>query len=171
MSSTSVQALTLCDMSSDVLVYHGSTIEVAHPRLTEVGFPKDFGYGFYVTLYRQQAERWAKRKSRGKLGVVSEYILSKDYTSSRYLGFTSETQEWVEFVARCRAGFQPDLDIVEGPMADDTVWDFVSDYLAGRITLEEFSVHCKYRHPTHQIVFITDSAIQRCLTFNRSWVV
>ncbi len=27
-----------------------------------------------------------------------------------------------------------EFDIVEGPMADDTIWNFVNDYLSGNIS-------------------------------------
>ncbi|MGL4910937.1 MAG: DUF3990 domain-containing protein [Romboutsia sp.] len=32
--------------------------------------------------------------------------------------------EWLAFIAKCRNGFVHDYDVVEGPMVDDTLWDY-----------------------------------------------
>lgn len=38
------------------------------------------------------------------------------------------TDEWLDFIADCRIGIVHNYDIVEGPMADDTIWNFVNDF-------------------------------------------
>lgn len=43
------------------VVFYGSNVEVASPRILQNGFYKDFGYGFYCTSYEKQAKRWALR--------------------------------------------------------------------------------------------------------------
>ena len=43
------------------------------------------------------------------------------------------TDEWLDFIATCRSGLVHDYDIVEGPMADDTVWNYVNDFFTGEI--------------------------------------
>ncbi len=68
--------------------------------------------------------------------------------------------EWLDFVATCRHGDFHDYDIVEGPMADDNVWDYVEDFISGRISREAFWVLAKFKHPTHQILFCTDRALK-----------
>ena len=45
-------------------------------------------------------------------------------------------------------------------MADDDVWDYVEDYLSGRITREAFWELARFKHPTHQILFCTDQALR-----------
>ena len=45
-------------------------------------------------------------------------------------------------------------DIVEGPMADDQIWDYVEDYTADKISKEAFWALVKFKYPTHQIVFL-----------------
>ena len=42
-------------------VYHGSYASVKEPKLVQSKNTKDFGNGFYCTIIREQAERWAKR--------------------------------------------------------------------------------------------------------------
>ncbi len=72
-----------------------------------------------------------------------------------------------DFIARCRKGETHSYDIVEGPMANDTVWNYVNDFLTGRISRKQFWVLAEFKHPTHQISFHTLSALN-CLAFERS---
>ena len=60
----------------------------------------------------------------------------------------------------CRRGRNHSYDIVEGPMADDQIWDYVEDYIAGDITREAFWELVKFKYPTHQIVFCTEVALK-----------
>ena len=39
------------------IIYHGSNVEVAEPRILQNGFYKDFGYGFYCTNIEKQAKK------------------------------------------------------------------------------------------------------------------
>ncbi|MBB5265261.1 hypothetical protein HNP82_002404 [Catenibacillus scindens] len=36
-------------------------------------------------------------------------------------------------------------------MADDTIWDYVEDYMAERISKEAFWELVKFKYPTHQM--------------------
>ena len=58
-------------------------------------------------------------------------------------------------------------DIVEGPMADDTIWNYVNDFLSGDISREAFWALAKFKHPTHQISFHTEVAL-KCLSFKEA---
>ena len=69
------------------------------------------------------------------------------------MAFPEMTDEWLEFVVDCRRGLPHKYDIVEDPMADDQVWDYVADYTAGTISKEAFWALVKFKYPTHQIVF------------------
>ncbi len=53
-------------------------------------------------------------------------------------------------------------------MADDTIWDYVEDYAAERISKAAFWELVKFKYPTHQIVFCTEAAL-RTLMFERSY--
>ena len=55
-------------------------------------------------------------------------------------------------------------------MADDQVWDFVKDYLIGRIPRDAFWAIVKFNYPTHQISFHTLEALD-CLRFEKSEVL
>ena len=58
------------------------------------------------------------------------------------------------------------FDIVEGPMADDQIWDYVEDYMSGKISKAAFWELIKFKYPTHQIVFCTEDAL-KTLHFER----
>lgn len=60
--------------------------------------------------------------------------------------------------------------IVEGPMANDTVWNYVNDFLAGRINRKQFWALTEFKYPTHQISFHTLSALD-CLKYVKSEVI
>ena len=80
------------------------------------------------------------------------------------------TDEWLDFIAQCRLGAVHDYDIVEGPIADDTVWNYVNDFLKHEISRTAFWEIAKFKHPTHQISFHTLRALN-CLRFEVSEIV
>ena len=149
------------------IVYHGSNVEVSVPRILQNGFYKDFGYGFYCTGYEKQAKRWAMTRKGDS--VINHYEYKAD-PKLKVLIFDEMTDEWLDFVADCRRGIEHDYDIVEGPMANDTVWNYVNDFLAGRINRKQFWALAEFKYPTHQISFHTLSALD-CLKYVKSEVI
>lgn len=138
-------------------LYHGSNQIVEKPQIITNGFYKDFGYGFYCTALERQAIRWAM--TRKNQHIVNEYEFSSLENLS-VLKFESMTAEWLKFVVESRSGKQHDFDIVEGPMADDTIWDYIEEYHAGVISDTAFWELVKFRHPTHQMVFCTEESLK-----------
>ena len=49
-------------------------------------------------------------------------------------------------------------------MANDQIYNYISDYIDGIITQEQFWVLAKFKYPTHQINFCTKKALQ-CLEY------
>lgn len=47
-----------------MIVYHGSTVEITKPLIFTNEIGRDFGFAFYTTDIKEQAERWAVRKSK-----------------------------------------------------------------------------------------------------------
>ncbi len=148
-------------------LYHGSHIAVENPAILKVGYNKDFGFGFYCTAIEKQAQRWALTKRPGHVVSVYEFDESDD---CNMLSFPSMTDEWLDFVVKCRSGEAHGFDIVEGPMADDTIWDYVEDFIAGNITREAFWVLVKFKYPTHQMVFCSDKSL-KMLSFVESYML
>lgn len=137
-------------------IYHGSSVEVPVPQIKVTGFYNDFGFGFYCTQLEKQARRWAVTKRTRHIVNVYEYRADE---SLRVKCFETMTEEWLDFIVACRKGISHDYDIVEGPMADDAIWDYVEDLMSGRITREAFWVLAKFKYPMHQIVFCTENAL------------
>lgn len=149
-------------------VYHGSYLEVKEPRIIKGKFTKDFGTGFYCTVIREQAEKWAKRN---KSGIVNTYTVNMRIMEGlKVKNFESMTDEWLDFIIDSRNGKEHAYDIVIGAMANDQIYNFIEDYIAGNITREMFWSLAKFRYPTHQIAFCTKESL-RCLNFKKSEVV
>lgn len=142
-----------------MILYHGSNQLVTQPEIRNSHFFKDFGAGFYCTNSLKQAQQWAKRKSTTTgTPVVSSFEFVQNPTLSVKI-FSSMTEEWLDFVAACRTGKPHSYDIVEGPMADDQIWNFVEDFIAGEISREAFWALACFKKPTHQIVFHTERSL------------
>ena len=148
-------------------LYHASKQIVQYPEIRKARYTKDFSWGFYCTNNFSQAVRWANR------GLGEPVINYFEYTPNeklKILKFPEISDEWLDFIALCRSGKTHAYDIVEGPMANDTVWNYVNDFLTGRISRKQFWVLAEFKHPTHQISFHTLSALD-CLSFVKSEVV
>ncbi len=142
-------------------LFHGSNIIVSNPKIVINGNYKDFGYGFYCTNIEKQAIRWAFTKKGNS--VVSEYVFSEIFHLN-IKTFSEMSEDWLQFVVDCRTGKEHTYDIVEGPMADDQIWDYVEDFVENRISKLAFWELVKFKHPTHQIVFCTEKALE-AITF------
>ena len=145
-------------------LYHGSREIVEFPEIRKTKYTKDFSWGFYCTNSYKQACRWAERRNEN--GIVNIYSYQEN-PNLNIKKFNEMCDEWLDFIAECRSGKIHSYDIVEGPMADDTIWNFVNDYLAGNISRKVFWEYAKFQHPIHQISFHTIKALD-CLRFERS---
>ena len=139
-----------------MILYHGSKEIVQYPEIRKARFQKDFYFGFYCTQYGEQARRWASRY--GKNGYLNKYEYQPD-ESLNYLIFSEMTEEWLDFIVACRSGTPHKYAIVEGPMADDTIYNYVQNYMDGKISRAAFWELAKFKYPTHQISFHTISAL------------
>ena len=157
-----------------ICVYHGSNTIIEKPQILTNSYTKDFGYGFYLTKISKQAESWAKRKSRfNGIGVVSVYDLElRAFDNLICKKFQKMDKDWLDFIANCRANkkYIHGYDIIEGPMADDTVYNYVNDYLSGAISESVFLDICKFKNETHQIALTSDKALE-FLKYRRSYYV
>lgn len=138
------------------ILYHGSQEIVEFPEIRIPRYHKDFYYGFYCTIYPAQAIRWATRYNG--VGYLNEYEYTPD-DSLKVKIFSEMTEEWLDFIVACRSGQSHDYDIVEGPMADDTIYNYVQNFIDGKISRTAFWELVKFNHPTHQISFHTISAL------------
>lgn len=147
-----------------VEVYHGGAEIIEYPEIRKTKYTKDFSWGFYCTQNHEQAVRWAER--RHESGIVNVYSYTVN-PKLHILKFDRMTDMWLDFIAECRSGKTHAYDIVEGPMADDTIWNFVNDFINGVIDRNVFWEYAKFKYPTHQISFHSLQALD-CLTYLRS---
>jgi hypothetical protein len=150
-------------------VYHGSYTGIDRIDLSKCQSNKDFGRGFYVTKLRKQAEAWADiiGSIHDKQGVVSEFIFyERAFTDDKYktLRFEDYNEAWLDFVILNRnretAEQKHDYDMIEGPIADDRISRRIDDYLAGKISKQDFFEELKHNEDNHQICFCTLKSLQ-----------
>lgn len=126
-------------------------------RLKSVSqYNKDFCFGFYCVKSSEQAIRWAVRFDGA--GYLSEY----HYTPNDRLKvkqFPEMSEKWLDFIVACRLGHSHEYDIVEGPMANDTIFNYVQNFADGKISQAAFGELAKFKRPTHQISFHTARAL------------
>ena len=126
-------------------VYHGGYTPVETPEIRIGRNTKDFGVGFYCTIIKEQAQRWARRYDT-KIVSIYDVRLNQDLNIKEFREIAH------------------DYDIVIGAMADDQIYNYISDYMDGTITREQFWVLAKFKYPTHQITFCTKEAL-KCLEY------
>lgn len=142
------------------IIYHGSYCEIKNPELKSGKYSKDFGTGFYCTILEDQAIKWAQKY---ETPIVNKYEYEENQ-SLKIKEFTLMTEEWLDFIINCRSGKKHNYDIVIGAMADDQIYNYITDLMSGAITRSAFWELAKFRHPTHQIAFCTTKALQ-CIKF------
>jgi hypothetical protein len=150
---------------------------VEHPLVALGRKNLDFGQGFYVTTYREQAIQWAMRQQilrRSQEAWLNVYVLDMEkvsagnYALKRLDGYNNE---WLEFIAASRHGQTPwqGYDLIEGGVANDKVVDAVEAYLAGLADVEHTLNKLAYALPNNQICLLNQELIDTCLTFVDSW--
>ena len=110
------------------LFYHGSDTEIKEIDLRKSSPKKDFGVGFYTTMSKKQAEKFAKIKSaRSKkaFGFVSVFEMSGSINDLNVKKFDEADISWLNFILENR-GFadkvlRNEYDIIIGAVADDAV--------------------------------------------------
>ncbi|MDR3236337.1 MAG: DUF3990 domain-containing protein [Prevotellaceae bacterium] len=144
-------------------VYHGSYLKIEDIDLSKCEPRKDFGQGFYVTKFREQAEIWAKRKGRDNHTeeVVTEFNFFESVFADKNfktLRFEKYNNAWLDFVVLNRNYNTPlpahDYDLIEGPVADDKITTRIDAYIRGELSRENFLAELTYE-PSHQICFST----------------
>jgi len=158
-----------------MILYHGSHLIVEKPNTTFSRNNVDFGRGFYVTPFREQAVSWSARfKRRHGHSVVSSYELDENalIESASILKFDSYSDEWLEYIISCRRGEDvSDYDVVIGGVANDKVFDTIQLFLDGLINKEDSIKRLLYEKPNIQYCFRNQVIIDKYLIFISSEVL
>ncbi len=82
-------------------LYHASKEIVRYPEIRKAKYTKDFSWGFYCTNNMEQAIRWA---NRGMGESIINYYEYKPNKNLNILKFSEISDEWLDFIAKCRSG-------------------------------------------------------------------
>lgn len=147
-----------------MIVFHGSNKIVKTPDLVHSFKNLDFGKGFYVTSVREQAERWARRKSdfmpRTK-PILNIYEMNDDFSNFKILNFNDTLDSWIDFVCDCRDGktdYQ-NYDVIIGKVANDKVFRVVDMYHSGVWEKERAIKEIKAYPNYNQIAFVSEKSL------------
>ena len=163
-----------------MLLYHGTYLEIKKPLVAKGRTNVDFGQGFYLTKYKEQAERWAKviaiRKGKQTMPIVNIYSFDdKQFNEQRFSVklFNNYDLEWLDYVVHCRRGENicNNIDVIEGGIANDNVIDTVEDYENGRITAQEALGQLQYKKVNHQICIRNQTIIDKYISFVKSYKI
>lgn len=162
-----------------MIVYHGTTLEITKPSILKSEMGRDFGFAFYATDIREQAERWAVRRARiasRKTGktvtpIVNEYEWD-DSIELNVKSFEGTSLEWLDFVVKCRSDgeYVHDYDIVTGKIANDNVGETVSYVVQGIMRREDALERLKFEKINNQVAFCTEASLET-ITFLGSYEV
>ena len=162
-----------------MIVYHGSTLEVRKPKIISSEIGRDFGFAFYTTDIKAQAERWAvrrakvlsRRERRTIPAVVNVYEwIHKGETIVKE--FEGASMDWLELVVKCRSipEYRHDFDIVCGKIANDNVGETVSYVVQGIMRKEDAVERLRLEKINNQIAFCTEKALAEIIFIN-SYIV
>lgn len=108
-------------------LYHTGRTGIRKPDISIGRKNADFGPGFYLTPDRDFAWRWASGEA-----VVSVFDL--DLSGLRVCRFT-RTEEWFRYIfSNRRAEDTLDVDMVVGPIANDTIFETLGIITSGFLT-------------------------------------
>lgn len=158
-----------------MILYHGSYLAVGKPDVSFSRDNVDFGRGFYTTPVLEQARNWAGRFIRANgHGVLSLYEIDDGAlrNDASIMEFKSYSEEWLDFIARCRFGERVgDFDVVIGGVANDKVFNTLQLYFDGLIDKIESIKRLQYEKPNYQYCFRSQDVIDGYLKFKTAEVL
>ena len=154
--------------------FHGSDRIVPKPSIEHSRTNLDFGPGFYLTPYEEQAKDWARRKAMRSHGTP--YLNIYDVTEievSRMLRFPEPDASWVEFVCACRKNdvHRSDYHVIVGTTADSKVYCAVDMYFRGYWDMETTLRALRYHCTSDQWCFTNQTGLDEHVSFVESYEV
>lgn len=147
-----------------MILYHGSNTIVEKPKLVEQNRFLDFGYGFYTTTNKDQAENFSKKVivRRGGKPIVNIYEFDDNSHADLIVKrFSAPDEEWLDFVSEHRNGSYngEKYDVIIGAVANDDVYRTLQVYSSGLLTKEQALEALKVKKLFNQYVFATEKAL------------
>lgn len=91
-----------------MILYHGSIVVVEKPPILKANRTLDFGNGFYTTISKEQAYKWAKIKQKREEteeAFISIYEVDDNIFRDSNLNttiFRGASRRWLDFVTNNR---------------------------------------------------------------------
>jgi hypothetical protein len=152
-------------------IYHGSSVVVETPELRYSVRALDFGRGFYTTINEEQAVQFARkvyeRKTREGAEqpgcFISLYTVDYDAIQKQLsiLAFDTPDEAWLDFIMANRAEKYSGkvYDIINGPVANDTVYRALVGYETGLYTKQQTIEQLAVRKLFNQMTFATEKSL------------
>ena len=162
-----------------MILYHGTTVEIKKPEIITSEIGRDFGFAFYTTKIKEQAERWAirrakiqSRKNKSQVMPIVNIYEWKGVGELSAKNFDDASMEWLDMVVKCRSDieYKHGFDIVCGKIANDNVGETVSYVIQGIMRKEDAVERLRFEKINNQIAFCTKKALST-LEFVESYVV
>lgn len=150
-----------------MIFYHGSHIEVRHPKILVSSRTGDFGRGFYTTSSLKQARRWAQIRAEQEglsTGIVTAFNVPDhlfEHPELKIKTFEKASDLWLDFVLANRkdVDFDHEFDIVRGPVANDRVYLCLNMLEAGLTDRQTVIKRLKTYVLADQILFHTAESL------------
>lgn len=150
-----------------VTLYHGTGSPHIDIDLDKSDDFKDFGRGYYLTSYPEQAERWAKKRGDaiGHCWVYAYTLTTFPLESFKILEFLEYNEDWLNFITKNRKyGECPECDIIYDIMADNYFDDLrraIDMYAQNRLSAKRTLKRIKFKddQDRDQYCFKTPKAI------------
>lgn len=162
--------------NNSIILFHGAKGEiVGNPSIKYSGTNKDFGKGFYLGTSIDQASSFVSTYSES-----SVYIYKLNNIKNLRIKEFSVSEEWMLLIAYFRGNLEKykdskkikellleleGIDIIIAPIADNTMYSIMNDFLNGEIT----NLQCLYALSANrlgkQYVLLNDNIIDNNLEF------
>ena len=170
-----------------IVLFHGSLATVGWPQLSKCREENDFGKCFYCTEDMDLAKEWSCQ--RGRTGIVSGYLLtlddlnivnlnSEEYHTLNWIGtllqhrrpsnLDDDSEYARDYLIQNFAVDMSDADIIVGYRADDSYFQYATDFLRNRISLDKLSEAMRLGKLGEQVAIRSEWAFRR-ITFKRSY--
>lgn len=146
-------------------LFHSSDVSVTKPDTMHSRDYLDFGKGFYLTSFHEQAIRYAQRfLRRNRDAWLNAYEFEFNPLEWKVLSFNNYDKKWLNFVANCRAGKdETDYDLVIGGIANDKVIQTLDRYFDGELSENDALGLLMYEKPNIQYCIRSQRMLNECL--------
>lgn len=152
-----------------MILYHGSNVVVKIPKIIKTEKGRDFGFAFYLTPVKEQAERMAirkqklaKTKDKNAKAIVNVFEWTENSFSLNIKKFLDANDEWISMIIKCRSdcAYTHGYDVVEGKIADDSVGETIGYVVRGIMRKEDAIEKLKFQKINSQIAFCSDESLK-----------